>query len=297
MSNPFEELHNLSDAEAAPSLEGAAEAISEGLSGFTNAKGKLRPRPMSWAKKVARDHFGWTRIGSKKFEQILEIGFSKHWFEKTEQGRLVGSSVPDRVAEQTKLTEMGSEMGSKRTTKHTTKDMTSFYRSGGVVGGKVLTEDDWDGQTYTIIDKNDCRWLTKPIQVPTWSRGQVLYELYDEKVRQDKAEGAEHTHCTCCKSWLLAEDVYEDSHGRYACGACNDLLPPSLRRGPNWKPPKYKPTGIKSSKKETDPSPKENSNSNTNSPNSNMNSLGQSIRDDKVADLMDAEDAIKQSGV
>ena len=290
--NPFEELSNQLEEpdEQAPTLKGAATAISEGLRQHKTKKGVLRPRPVSWAKKVARDHFGWSRIGSKKFDAILEIGYSESLFEKTAQGRLVGSSVPDRVVEQTNKTDIAAKTGSP---KSRYIDMAPFYRSGGALGAwKVLTEDDWDGNTYNIITLRICPWLDKPIEVPSWKYGQTLYELFDQKVREDLANGKEKTYCTSCKSQLGVESVYPDSHGRLACNACNDLLHPDLRRGADWVPPSPVPVGIKSPKKETDPSPQNSNNSYMNSNDSNTNSLGQSIRDDKVADLMDAEAAI-----
>lgn len=284
--NPFEELNNqLEEPDTdAPTLKGAATAISEGLRQHKTKKGVLRPRPVSWAKKVARDHFGWSRIGSKKFDAILEIGYSESLFEKTAQGRLVGSSVPDRVVEQTNKTDIAAKTGSP---KSRYIDMAPFYRSGGALGAwKVLTEDDWDGNTYNIITLRICPWLDKPIEVPSWKYGQTLYELFDQKVREDLASGKEKTYCTSCKSQLCAESVYPDSRGRLACNACNDLMHPDLREGR---------VGIKKSHMVVHPKKKPETCDISSDTESEISELGQSIRDDKVADLMDAEAAIKAS--
>tara|TARA_X000000950_G_scaffold167249_1_gene204238 strand:- start:6782 stop:7684 length:903 start_codon:yes stop_codon:yes gene_type:complete len=297
----FDELHTQLDEEvttAEPTLRTAAEAIRDGLSHFTTAKGVLRSRPISWAKKVARDHFGWSRIGSKKFESILEIGYSEYWFEKTDQGKLVGSSVPDRAAEQTNHAEMGSSDSSSSSS--APKDMGAFYRSGGALGNwKVLTEDDWDGKTYKIITKRICSWLEegKVIEVPSWLYGQRVYELFEAKVREDKASGAERTYCTSCKSELPAGCVYPDSHGRFACSGCNDLLHPSLRKPAGWKPKgiKYESKPKKRIQKNESHSVKPKTKKKTKTKDPLLPTLGASIAKDGSADLMDAGTAIASS--
>lgn len=295
--NPFEELRDLAEADA-PTLRGAAEAICKGLREFINAKGRMRPRPMSWAKRTARDHFGWSRIGSKKFEQILEIGYSEGWFEKTERGQLLGSTVSEGASQQTNVAELGAEMGTKTgKSKSTFVDMAPFYRQGGTLGHwKVLTEDDWDGKTYTLVrapwEKADAkeRW------VPSWEAGRVLYELYDQRVREDIASGRAKTYCTSCKSELSRGCVYPDSHGRYACSGCNDLLHPDLVKPEGWVPPAHKPAEIKPvSKPAKIPKNESHSVSGIKTPKTSLSKLGKSIAKDGTADLMDAEAAINAS--
>ena len=291
-----------------PTLRTAAKEVFDGLIHFTTAKGKLRSRPLSWAKRVAREHFGWSRIGSKKFEQILEIGFQESWFEKTDQGKLVAiprSTVSDGVDAQTNNPDTAPNTApntSRPKSKHV--DMAPFYRQGGAMGNwRVLTEDDWDGHTYSLITKSACSWFAEDtvIQVPSWKYGQALYELYDQKVREDLANGAQMTHCTSCKSKLPAECVYPDSHGRIACSACNDLTHPSLERGADWVPPEYTPTGIKPvSKPAKIPKTESRSVSEIKAPNSapkknKLTKLGRSIREDGQADLMNAEKAIQSA--
>lgn len=281
-----------------PTLRTAAEQVFDGLIHFTTKKGKLRSRPISWAKKIAREHFGWSRIGSKKFESILEIGFQERWFEKTDDNKLIAiprSTVSERGNQQTNNSDIAAEMGSS---KSKYLDMAPFYRQGGALGNwKVLTEDDWDGRTYKIITPHICSWIEKPIEVPSWKYGQVVYELYDQKVREDLANGAERTYCTSCKSEMPAGCVYPDSHGRIACSACNDLLHPDLRRGADWTPPSYDPAEINGIKGLPDPEPEIQKTESDSFPEISpekhtITKLGESIRQDGVADLMDAEKAI-----
>ena len=299
--NPFEELRDLAEADT-PTLRGAAEAICKGLREFINAKGKMRPRPMSWAKRTARDHFGWSRIGSKKFESILEIGYSEGWFEKTERGQLLGSTVSDeRDAQNDPSTrsDIAPHRKSQSRSKSTFIDMAPFYRVGGTLGRKsVPTEDDWDGKTYTLVRPpwEKCGDGTKERWVPSWEAGRVLYELYEQRVREDFANGREMTYCTCCKSALPRESVYPDSHGRYACNGCNDLLHPDLIKPEGWVPPEHKPAEIKPVSKPAKIQKNEShSFSGTKAPKTSLSKLGKSIAKDGTADLMDAEAAINAS--
>lgn len=278
-----------------PTLRTAAEQVFDGLIHFTTKKGKLRSRPISWAKKIAREHFGWSRIGSKKFESILEIGYQESWFEKTDDNKLIAiprSSVSEIDDQQTNPAEMGSPKSSP-----SPKNMAQFYRSGGEYSHNLKTEDDWDGHTYSVVKLS---WMSKAIEIPSWKRGQVVYELYLEKVTKDLEAGEDTTYCTCCKSYMPVESLYPDSHGRIACGACNDLLHPDLIRGADWTPPSYEPSEINGIKVLPDPEPAIQKNESDSFPEISpekhtITKLGESIRQDGVADLMDAEKAINSA--
>ena len=222
--NPFEQLEEqLEESEEKPTLETAAQAIREALSRSLTSKGAHRPRPLSWGKRVARTHFGWSRIGEKKWGQILEIGESRGLWEVDERRRMVFTEESGGFVD-----EIASSGGVSGVSRGNPGDMSAFYRSAGALGRwRVLTEADWDGSTYSLIQ---LPWMDKAVEVPSWRAGQVRYELFDERVREDLASGAERSYCTSCKSQIDVEGLYPDSCGRICCSACNDLQDPRLRK-------------------------------------------------------------------
>jgi len=289
VNNPFDELEAEGLAPE-PTLESAAMEIHTALSLSHTAKGLHRPRPLSWGKRIARTHFGWSRIGEKKWNEILEIGARGGLWTIDEKKRLVYAEINESEAH------LGSSWDNSNTNSPNSKgDMSAFYRSAGALGNwRMLSEDDWDGQTYAIIRLG---WMDKAIEVPSWKAGQVRYELYDAKVREDIANGAERSYCTSCKSQVHVECLYLDSHDRIACSACNDLQDPRLVKPDGWVPPapvKRKPE-IKVSQAfvgGSAPSPKP---KRTKKKKTAAKKLRDSVRKDGKADLMDASEAIRSA--
>ncbi len=320
-TDPFKELAaSTEDApeQATPTLMSAAMEIHSALSLSLTAKGLHRPRPLSWGKRIARTHFGWSRIGEKKWGEILTLGEDNGLWDIDEKRRMVyiepGSTVFEDDPE---VLKPGSSSGSSR---RGTSSMAGFYRDGGMFGGwKVNSVDDWDGKTYSVIR---LPWMDKAIEVPSWLYGRTVYELYDKKVREDLANGTERTNCTSCKSQMDRDSVYPDSHGRIACSACNDKMDPRLIRPEGWSPPER---AVRSEIKEPSkvkqgyatPSPTKVPKTKTKNPHryeyvegedgsakpkkrrktpskkaGATKKLRDSVRKDGKADLMDAEDAI-----
>ena len=168
--------------------------------------------------------------------------------------------------------------------------MAAFYRSAGALGNwRILTEDDWDGSTYSVIK---LPWMDKSKDVPNWKAGQVTYELYDQKVREDMANGVERSYCTSCKSQINTADLFPDSHGRICCSACNDRQHPRLIKPDGWVPPA--PVARPETKVDQGPILTETKTrpTRTKKKKNAAAKLRSSVRRDGKADLMDATDAI-----
>ena len=273
MTNPFNELE--AQTQDTPTPMSAAMEIRKALSLSLTAKGLHRPRPLSWGKRIARTHFGWSRIGEKKWTEILEIGARDGLWAVSDKNKLVYvSEINDSEAVFVST--------SARSPKPNPSDMSGFYRSAGAMGNwRVLTEDDWDGQTYAVIQ---LPWMKKSIEVPSWKGGQVTYELYDQKVREDIAGGADKSFCTSCKSRCDMSGLYPDSQGRIACSACNDRMDPRLVRPEGWVPPGPGPRKpeIKAPRTLSGPGKKGDT----------VAKLRGSVRKEGKADLMSAEEAL-----
>ena len=289
MTNPFDQLEEQTQ-DTAPTLASAAMEIHEALSQSLTAKGLHRPRPLSWGKRIARTHFGWSRIGEKKWQEILEIGARDGLWTIDEKRRLVHAEINESEAYFDSSEE--NSTNSYLNSPNSNGDMSAFYRSGGALGKwKTLSEDDWDGKTYRVIK---LRWMDKAVEVPSWRGGQVTYELYDQKVREDIANGAERSYCTSCKSQIEVEGLFPDSCGRIACSACNDLPDPRLARPKGWVPPapvKREPE-IKVHQGPILPEKKGTQLRNSKKKKTAAAKLRSSVRRDGKADLMDATEAI-----
>ncbi len=329
-TNPLKELAaSTEDApeQATPTLMSAAMEIHSALSLSLTAKGLHRPRPLSWGKRIARTHFDWSRIGEKKWNEILTLGEDNGLWDIDEKRRMVyiqpGSTMSEDEdgAVQEEFRNSSSPSSSSR---RGTSSMAGFYRDGGMFGGwKVNSVDDWDGKTYSVIR---LPWMDKAIEVPSWLHGRTVYELYDKKVREDLANGTERTNCTSCKSQMDRDSVYPDSHGRIACSACNDKMDPRLIRPEGWVPPERpsrseikEPSKVKQGYATPPPSQAKTKSSKTKTKNPHRyeyvegedgsakpkkrrktpskkagatKKLRDSVRKDGKADLMDAEDAI-----
>ena len=296
MTNPFEQLE-AETQDTTPTLASAAMEIHLALSQSLTAKGLHRPRPLSWGKRIARTHFGWSRIGEKKWAEILSIGEKDKLWIIDDKNKLVyadgindseGHSGPHSTSS---ASSVPSALSSKNQNPHHNNPcMAAFYRSAGALGNwRVLTEDDWDGSTYTVIK---LPWMDKSKEVPKWKAGQVTYELYDQKVREDMANGAERSYCTSCKSQINVTDLFPDSHGRICCAACNDREHPRLIKPDDWVPPA--PVARPKSKVSQGPILPETKTKSrpTRTKKNAAAKLRSSVRRDGKADLMDATDAI-----
>ena len=296
MTSPFEQLE-AETQDTTPTIASAAMEIHKALSQSLTAKGLHRPRPLSWGKRIARTHFGWSRIGEKKWGEVLSVGEKDALWTIDDKNKLVYADGIKDSEDENEGHQAGTSSSSLKSKNqnphHNNQCMAAFYRSAGALGSwRVLTEDDWDGSTYSIIK---LPWMDKSKEVPKWKAGQVTYELYDQKVREDMANGAEKSFCTSCKSQINVKDLFPDSHGRICCSACNDKQHPRLIKPEGWVPPtpvarpeskvpqgpllpetksKSRPTRTKKKKKNA------------------AAKLRSSVRRDGKADLMDATDAI-----
>lgn len=283
MTNPFEQL---SQGAEAPTSQSAAKAIADSLSLSLTKKGVYRRRPLSFGKQIARDHFGWKRMGEKRWQEILQAGLDAGWF-TLDGGKLLGSSFPDEGNEEAIL-EAG--LSRQTTTEETEEDDWEPLppsKNGG--GGPKMFDCGhwaWGGDHASARKEGKCcaGWQ----QCPSWPdlKGDYLRPLPMNQRRTHHKTEHPGFPGYCC-----------DSKGYYIGGLGNNCRfnKTKRKRCPVHGGKPYDPVKKRVKKgawAHTAPAPL------SSSPQSATNSvtdLGRSIAKDKKADLLDVEGAIEQS--
>jgi len=283
MTNPFEQL---SQGAEAPTSKSAAKAIADSLSLSLTKKGILRRRPLSFGKQIARDHFGWKRMGEKRWQEILQIGLDAGWF-TIEGGKLLGSLSPDEDAEET-IAEAGG--GSEETTEETEEDdwEPPPPPKNGRCGPKMFDcgHWNWGGDHASAHKEGKCcaNWS----QQPSWQdlKGEYLRPLPMNVRRTQHKTDHPGFPGYCC-----------DSKGYYVGGIGNNCRfnKSKRKRCPVHGGKPYEPE-IKKSKKKAAPKAVAAGSIKSNTENvDSYTDLGKSITKDKKADLLNVEEAIEQS--
>jgi len=277
MTNPFDEL---SKGVQAPTSKSAAEAIASVLLSSRTKRGDLRRRPVSFAKKLARDHFGWKRMGEKRWQEILQIGLDAGWF-TFEGGKLLGSLSPDEDEE------------SSAPPANTITDPEDDWEpppppKNGRVGPKLFDcgHWNWGGDHASARKEGKCCAGWK--QQPSWPdlKGDYVRPLPMNQRRTQHKTDHPGFPGYCC-----------DSKGYYIGGIGNNCRwnKAKRKRCPVHGGKPYEPE-IKKPKKKAAPKVAAQGSIKTNTENvDSYTDLGKSITKDKKADLLNVEGAIEQS--
>ena len=182
------------------SVEDAAKALTGAIKDYlgTIKGGGVGRRPIShreW-KKTVSVALGISKIYQKRMDEVVDYCINKKMLAIVEYNDKSFFSIP---------VDLPFSQGDESIKFE--EEVEDFDDDDGV---QIWFKPEWEEKG---------KWISK-------SRGPRLWkEAYQERTKKILSTGATEAYCTVCGSCNM--DVYQDSMGFYACGACNDLLPSS----------------------------------------------------------------------